>query len=268
MSAVDATVMSSAPEKLRRARACASSVTMLMATDMPTAVSPPASAEATVTAWSVRLASMRKSPLRPMLAPLPTWARTVFSTTAIEIAAPMLVPPPVAPLSALVRAALSASAVTMKCPALPVTVSPFSISAIVSLSAMLSAIDAPTPTSPPLAPPPLGAAMTMFSVRLCAWMSTWAPLSVSTVALLGSALSALRPTTARVLTSAMLIATDPATPMSPPPAPEVASAWKLSVLSMNFCVALPSLVSSITVPSVALSRVAARPMRLPSITTT
>ena len=193
-SDVAATVTAPAPLKLRLALASVSSVTMFSATDAPTAtLSPAASAAAVVTTVSASVAAMRSSPLptSAMALPLPTIARVVFSTMAMPIAAPTAVLSLDAPFWAVVRAALSASAVTMKWPALPLTASPSSISAMVLFSAMFSAIDAPTPTFEPFAPPPLGAASTMFSVRLAARMSTSPVVSTTVAALFGGLPSAL-----------------------------------------------------------------------------
>ena len=151
---------------------------------------PAASPLASVRTASLNVASTCSGPASVMLAArpalsLPICARVVFSTTATATPAPIWVPPSLLlePFSATVVTLSAASAVTMKWPALPLSVSPLSTSAMVWLRAMLSPNEAPTPTSPPLAPPddPLGAAVTKLSVRLCACRSTSPPDRVSWV---------------------------------------------------------------------------------------
>ena len=189
MAEVEATVMVEAPLKLRAMLATVSSVTMFSEIDTPTAVpSPAASPLVLVSTVSACLASALSSPPRVMLTPrpllsLPICARVVFCTTAIATPAPTCVPPPLAPFSALVLAVLLLSALAMKWPVEPVTCSPFSTSAMVSLSAMLSAKDAPTPTLlPPVLEPGDGEASTRFSERFSACRSTLPPVRVNAVA--------------------------------------------------------------------------------------
>ena len=64
----------------------------------------------------------------------------------------------------------------------------------------------------------------------------------------------------------MLIATDPATPVLPPLAPEIDAAWKLARVSVKPCPAPPALVSLMALPATASSRDAASEMRRPSTT--
>ena len=121
---------------------------------------------------------------------------------------------------------------------------------------MLTATDAPTPRSEPsAATAPRGVALATLVVTLAALRLRSPPPSVTV---------APSRTTASFFNSAMVTPTEPATPVSPPLAPDLASARKWEVASISFCsLPLPSS-SSIALPANASSRVAASSARLPS----
>ena len=130
--------------------------------------------------------------------------------------------PPLAPVSASVDAAFSVPAERVRSWP-PVSVAPFARSAVVCSVTMFSATAAPTPTFFVVTASCAGSA---FAVEddFDAADSVTSPVPASTLA--------APSTSARVVRLTIWIATDPATPTFPPPAPEVASVSKVSVESV------------------------------------
>ena len=87
----------------------------------------------------------------------------------------------------------------------------------------MNATEAPIPTLLPLAPPLEGSASETFATSTdAARVTSPAPVMVTFGAPTAS------PRRARVSEKERLMATEPATPVLPPPAPEVAVAWNVS----------------------------------------
>jgi hypothetical protein len=147
-------------------------------------------------------------------------------------------------------------------PAEPLHITPFVTSAFTVLIGTFTATDAPTPTLEPLPPPSEGSARTELDMLVAAPMVTSCPPVMVTDAVLAASfgatfVSGARPTTASVSMITTLTAIEPATPILPPPAPEVASVTKESVWSTSFWLVLPEPLSAIALPLRASSAEAA-----------
>ena len=150
---------------------------------------------------------------------------------------------PFAPLFASVLISAEDSAVSVRsCAAVTTTPSP--IRATVVFWPTFTATDAPTPTSVPTPPPFDGSAFAVFAAALSAFrLTSLLPVIVT----LGA------PMLACVSVVAMLIATEPATPVLPPPAPEVDCAPNVSVSSSPTAAMVASTVTPAAVTSAASS---------------
>ena len=95
------------------------------------------------------------------------------------------------------------------------------ISALTVLVRTFTATEAPTPTLDPLPPPSEGSAFETLNSVLAAASATLPPPVIVTEAVLGPATPGVRPTTASVWLVTTFTVTEPATPILPPPAPEV-----------------------------------------------
>ena len=228
---------------LRSSKAVVVSVTTPTATDAPIAalvpVALPVALVAALPAW---LAPTVTEPAA-LKAPVPDTSALVSKlatvTAATGTTATPLEPLACTPPSAVVSNVFLLAAVTPRLPPL-VSAAPLSTQARAVSSTTCTATDAPTPTLwPPL--PACGLAV--------AWslLADWARTLVAPAPLLAS--TAPAPTWASVRSVATLIASEPATPMLPPLAPEVAAAEKV-------CTALALGISAATVMPWAFSVVA------------
>ena len=176
--------------------------------------------------------------------------------TATAAPTPTAMPPP-APFSPCVSAQLADVAESENDPAVPDHKTPSVTSAFTVLPATSTATEAPTPTLVPLPPPSEGRALVTFVSLLAAPIATLPPPVMLTEVVLangGLPTPGARPTTASVSLFTTLTATDPATPILPPPAPDVARAMTESLWSTTFWPAFPVPVSTIALPLSASSR--------------
>ena len=217
MSERDAISTAPVASRFRATAASAFSFTAAIPTAAPTAtLSPAASAPAsvfTVLVWSALTRPMPDAVKVVSLAP----SRAIVSLSTMEMATEAEMELlPVLPACVSVVIAWEPTASMVKSATPPPTGSPSWISADVGFVTLFSATDAPTPTLPPTAPPRVGFAFAALSVNDCALMFS-APASVTPF---------VPPWRIFALVDAptRLIATDPATPTFPAPAPEVASA--------------------------------------------
>ena len=120
----------------------------------------------------------------------------------------------------------------MKLPAAPLQPVPSLICASAVLLNTLTAEDAPMPALSPLPPSPDGTAVENASAVLVAAMVT-SPLPVMAIAADALTPGSARPITASTSLVMMFTATEPATPIFPPPPPEVADAKEELVWSIN-----------------------------------
>ena len=215
------------------------------------ALSPAASELTLVSTMLVCREDTAAAPAVFIWVPVPTWALVSLSEITTATAAPTPVSP-LAPLRASVDVRCVPTASTVMLPALPPMSAPSLRSAVVSLNIRLSANDAPTPTLSATAPSPAGSALAVLSVVACARTLT-APMPLPRSPPSASVTS---PTTsALVTTAARLMATEPATPTLPPPAPEVELAKMLCVRSVRKSSSETSSdVSTMAVPPRACSR--------------
>ena len=212
MVAAEVTATLPVLSKLRASVALESSVTTETLTLAPTAASLPAASAcvllSTFAKWTVSTATL---PLSALVAPLPRRLVVKLFERVIATAAPTPVSP-FAPFSASAFVVWMPVASTVTLRPVPASPTPSSTVATVWLSVRTSATEAPTPTSLPLAPPlAVGFASALLLLVDAASTDRSPPLSVSELPV---------PMLAVVSTSTRLIETEPATPMSPPPAPD------------------------------------------------
>ena len=196
----------------------------------PTAtLSPCVSPADAVIAEAVCSARSSTSPLTLSGVPMPSQACVVTFEMTIAMPGAMLSPPPLAPVFAIVLSAC----VVVACSATssPPVRRPVMEARVVS-SMTATTTDAPTPTlDAPLTPPFEGSAL---------FVATVLDVAVSVTSALGPVPAWSVPASDAVVSMfSMSIATEPATPTEPPPAPLVALAPSSCVEAMSAAIVAP-----------------------------
>ncbi len=197
-----------------------------IAADVPPVATAPAFVCAAAVWFAVRLTS-RVAVSAMAAVPIVAVVRTV--ETVIAIAGVTVTLPPLAPMRASVSVVSEAVAVSRKSCA-PVSETPSSSFACVSFVTRASAKDAPTPASPvAVTPSPAGRALTVEDTLEPAVTKASPPVRITVPA-----------TSASVSNVEIARATEPATEIFPPPAPDEASAEMVETSSApeTVCVAL------------------------------